>query len=189
MQFLTDRLILEPITVVHAPEFFKLAVENREHLEPWEPVRNETHFTVDRHIELCENYEGQAAKDSGYSFAVRLRATNELIGRVSLNNVVRGVFHNAYLGYFMAKVHNGQGLMTEAVKSVVHHAFTELKLHRVQAGVIRSNTGSIRVVEKAGFRKEGLALNYLKINGQWQDHILFAITIEDIASVSEGGNM
>ncbi len=179
-RFQTDRLVFEPITVEHAPNIHAFYLENRKHLEPWEPKRDEMFYRLDTHIQNCESAEESFRKGIGYGFIVKLKETDEFIGRVNLNNVVRGVFHNAYIGYFMAQKYNGKGYMTEAVKKVVEHACYELKLHRIQAAVIPTNYGSIRVVEKAGFRKEGLALRYLKINGEWKDHLLYAITEEDL---------
>lgn len=81
----------------------------------------------------------------------------------------------------MAEEHNGRGYATQAVGSAVDYAFDELGLHRVQANVMTSNPRSARVLEKAGFRREGLALHYLKIAGRWEDHDLYAITQEDRA--------
>ena len=90
------------------------------------------------------------------------------MGRVALNEVVRGVFGNAYLGYFVDEAVNGRGYATEAVRRTVRFAFDELRLHRVQAAVVPRNAGSVRVLEKAGFREEGYAERYLCINGVWR---------------------
>ena len=89
----------------------------------------------------------------------------------------RGIFQNAYLGYSIAERWNGQGLATEAVGVAMELAFGELGLHRVQAAVMPRNIGSIRVLEKNGFREEGYAVGYLCINGVWEDHRIFARTI------------
>ena len=88
-------------------------------------------------------------------------------------------FESAYLGYSVSERHNGRGYATEAVRQVLAVAFEELGLHRVQAAVMPINLASIRVLEKAGFREEGLALRYLQINGVWEDHKLFALTAEE----------
>ncbi len=83
-----------------------------------------------------------------------------------------------YPGYFLDEPLNGQGLMTEAVAHAVQFAFGEVVLHRIQAAVMPWNMGSIRVLEKVGFRYEGLAEYYLRINDAWQDHNLYSITTE-----------
>jgi ribosomal-protein-alanine N-acetyltransferase len=101
---------------------------------------------------------------------------SELVGRIALSQIFRGIFQNAYLGYSIAERWNGQGLATEAVGVVMDFAFGDLGLHRVQAAVMPRNTGSIRVLEKNGFREEGYAVGYLCINGVWEDHRIFART-------------
>jgi ribosomal-protein-alanine N-acetyltransferase len=107
-----------------------------------------------------------------------------LIGRLSLSNVVRGGWHNATVGYFVDEANNGRGVATEALKLAVDFGFQTASLHRIQAGVMPHNVASIRVVEKAGFRYEGLALRYLCINGVWEDHNIYAVTAEEWSPVT-----
>jgi [ribosomal protein S5]-alanine N-acetyltransferase len=97
---------------------------------------------------------------------------------------VRRVFQNAHLGYAVTEAANGRGYATEAVQEATRIAFEELGLHRVQAAVIPRNDASIRVLEKAGFRREGFAERYLLINGAWEDHLVFAVTREGYGSSS-----
>ncbi|MCX2738385.1 GNAT family N-acetyltransferase [Pontibacter anaerobius] len=175
----TKRLLIEPVKAAHGPEFLNLYVANRSYLQPWEPKREDDFYTLDMHTKLCSTAEEALNKGTAYTFAVRLYPTHELIGRVSLSNVVRGVFQNAYLGYFMAEKYKGLGYMTEAVDTVVNMAFKQLLLHRVQAAVVTTNAGSVRVLEKCGFRREGMAERYLKINGAWRNHYLYALTSEE----------
>ncbi len=104
---------------------------------------------------------------------------DRLIGRVALANVVLGSWRNATLGYWIDQASNSRGHATEAVLLALAFAFDDLSLHRVQPAVMPRNTRSIRVVEKCGFRDEGLALRYLQINGVWEDHRIFAMTAED----------
>jgi [ribosomal protein S5]-alanine N-acetyltransferase len=108
-----------------------------------------------------------------------LSDTDQLIGRIALSNVVRGAWQNATLGYFLDQTHNGKGYTSLAVSLVLKFAFTTAELHRVQAGVMPRNLPSIRVLEKNGFRQEGLSLRYLQINGNWEDHLMFAQTREE----------
>ena len=100
-------------------------------------------------------------------------------GGIALGGVQRGGFANAYLGYWIDIDRQGRGLMTEAVALVLDFAFGAVGLHRVQVAVMPSNAASRRVVAKAGFREEGLALRYLEIDGRWEDHVLHAITAEE----------
>jgi ribosomal-protein-alanine N-acetyltransferase len=112
--------------------------------------------------------------DRSYRFYGLLE--DELILDVSLSNLVRGVFQGAHLGYKIAEQHTGQGLMTEAVDAVVVHAFSRLRLHRLMANYQPWNTASGRILEKLEFEREGLAKDYLFINGAWRDHILMSKT-------------
>ena len=108
-----------------------------------------------------------------------------IVGRVTLGGVLRGAFQNAYLGYWIDKDHQGRGLMTEAVRATTAFAFSAAGLHRVQAAVMPQNAASVRVVEKVGYRREGMAERYLCIAGRWEDHALFAMTAEDWSARQE----
>lgn len=114
-----------------------------------------------------------------YAFGVFLKESDELIGRVALSNVSRGAWQNATLGYYIDEAHNGHGYATEAVRLALQFAFGPAGLHRVQAAVLPRNVASRRVLEKAGFSREGRSTKYLQINGVWEDHETFAITLED----------
>ncbi|GGG72640.1 GNAT family N-acetyltransferase [Paenibacillus radicis (ex Gao et al. 2016)] len=161
-----------------AAALLDIKLRNRQFFQPFEPIRDESHFTLAvQEQEIAGGIEA-AANDQSYTFGIFLQATDELIGRIALTGIARGPFQNAYLGYFVDRQHNGKGYATAAVSLCVEKAFSELGLHRVQAGVMPRNTASIRVLEKAGFRHEGLSQHYLKINGAWEDHEQFAITAD-----------
>jgi len=105
-----------------------------------------------------------------------------LVGLFALNEIVRGVFQSAYASWQVAADRMGHGLGTEGVRTLVDIAFDEvggLGLHRVQANVMPTNAASLRVAEKVGFRREGVAKRYLKIAGSWEDHVLLALTSEE----------
>jgi ribosomal-protein-alanine N-acetyltransferase len=102
-----------------------------------------------------------------------------MIGRIALGGVLRGAFQNGYLGYWIDADRQGRGLMTEAVRAATEFALSAAALHRVQAAVMPRNMASQRVLEKAGYRREGLAMRYLCIAGTWEDHLIFATTTED----------
>lgn len=154
-----------------------MLVRNRRFLEPFEPVRPDSDFTLEGQRAAMAELEAWRAADSAYAFGIR--AGDELVGRVSLSQVFRRAFRSCYLGYWVGEEHNGRGYATAAVRLAVGHAFDELGLHRVQANVMTKNPRSARVLAKAGFRKEGLALRYLEIAGRWEDHYMYAITVED----------
>ena len=157
-----------------APAALAYAVENREFLEEWEPVRDRSWFTLRAQLADIEAALLDEAADRRYAFGIFWG--DDLVGRITLNQVVRGVFQNAYLGYSIGRRWNGRGFATEAVRQALDFAFGEAGLHRVQAAVMPRNMGSIRVLEKNGFREEGYAVGYLCINGVWEDHRIFART-------------
>jgi ribosomal-protein-alanine N-acetyltransferase len=118
-------------------------------------------------------------EDLGYAFLIFRRTDYALLGGLSISNVRRGVAQAASLGYWIGVTHVGQGHMTDAVKAVLPFAFVTLGLHRLEAACLPHNHASTRVLQKIGFAREGLARRYLKINGVWQDHDLFALLLED----------
>lgn len=154
---------------------------NAEHLAPWSPAgmtipaaRSPIRISAD-----VARMRSEWRKDLRYTvFAFQRGDDRTVLGRLSLQ-VQRGVFQNAYLGYWCDFEEQGKGLTTESVRALVAFAFGPLRLHRVQAAVMPSNPGSLRVLEKAGFRREGLAERYLQIAGVWADHVLFATTAEE----------
>jgi ribosomal-protein-alanine N-acetyltransferase len=179
---------LRPLRPDDGPALLDLRVRNRRLFQPFEPVQSERHFTLEgqrREIALCAD---DAVADRRYAFGILRTDDDVLVGRVALSNVARGAWQNATVGYYVDGRWQGRGYATEAVRLTLAFAFTEAGLHRVQAGVIPDNGASVRVLRKAGFRREGHAPRYLEINGAWRDHDLFAITVEewDPASARRG---
>jgi [ribosomal protein S5]-alanine N-acetyltransferase len=173
-------VVLVPLRTDDATAMRELLVRNWRFLEPWMPQRGETWFNLDARRADLEHEEAEHAAGAGYHFAVVL--DNRIVGRIDLSNVVRRVWQNATLGYWIAEEHGGNGYATAAVRQVTDFAFGSAGLHRLQAAVMPRNGASLRVLEKAGFRREGLAARYLRINGAWEDHILLAITLEEWAA-------
>lgn len=168
-----------------APALLKLKQDNQAFLAPFEPIRDANFLTLEWTLQSIETNRQAAAQDVARSYGIFLKNSEQLIGNISITGIMRGPAQYANLGYFLAEEHNGKGYMTEAVKLCISIAFHELKLHRLQAGVMPRNKRSGRVLEKAGFREEGLAKRYLKINGKWEDHTLYAITVEDLDDNSQ----
>ncbi|MGN7470099.1 GNAT family N-acetyltransferase [Brevibacillus sp. SAFN-007a] len=175
----THTVYLRPLQAHDAAELLKLRLRNHAFLQPFEPLRSAAFLTLSGQEAQIAQAEQDFAAGTAFAFGVFLRDTDEMIGRVALSNVVRGAWQNATIGYFMDEACNGKGYTTAAVRLALAYAFQEAGLHRVQAAVMPRNTPSIRVLEKNGFRHEGLSLRYLQINGVWEDHLLFAITAED----------
>jgi [ribosomal protein S5]-alanine N-acetyltransferase len=187
-QVVTDRLVLRAFRPDDVRVLRAFSVENGEYLRPWSP-RPQPGASPTSLVELAKKIAAARKEwraDRGYQFAgfdLRPAAAGRLrpplVARVSLNNVVRGVFQNAYLGYMIAESHQGLGLAREAVRAAIDFAFHTAQLHRVQAAIMPHNERSLRLVRALGFREEGRAQGYLMIDGAWRDHLVFALTRED----------
>lgn len=101
--------------------------------------------------------------------------TQELIGMVNYSNFIRGAFQSCFMGYKISENMQGKGLITEAIKASINFVFGELNLHRISANYMPRNNASARVLEKCEFTKEGIAADYLYINGKWEQHILTSL--------------
>lgn len=110
-----------------------------------------------------------------YPFLVIRRDTDALAGVVNVSNVIHGMFHNGYLGYYAFAGHERQGLMKRGLEAVVKHAFKSIKLHRLEANIQPGNNASIALAAACGFQKEGFSPRYLKVRGRWRDHERWAI--------------
>ncbi len=168
----TNRLKLRTLDESEAALVCDYYSRNREFLKEWEPVRTEEFYSVSFHQELLKN---EAEKMKG-SNSLRLwlfskTEDNKVIGMISFSNIVRGAFLSCHLGYSLDEKYINQGYTTEAIKEGIHIIFNEYKLHRIEANIMPRNIRSRRVCEKLGFKEEGLAKAYLKINGKWEDHI------------------
>lgn len=172
----TSRTVIRLLNVEEAELLLRYRVENREHLAPWEPLRTEAHYTIEGCRLTIEAGLEAARSDRGYPFAVLKPDASEMLASFTFANVVRGVFQACHLGYGMARRHEGEGLMFEALDAALPYAFGPLDFHRVMANYMPRNDRSGRLLARLGFEKEGLAKRYLKIDGLWEDHVLTAKT-------------
>ena len=156
-----------------------LRAESRAFLAPWEPLWPPDDLTRGAFKRRVRRYMKEAREDMGYAFLLFRTADQALMGGLSLAYVRRGVAQACSLGYWMGAAYAGKGYMTEGVRTVLPYAFSTLRLHRMEAACLPNNAASIRLLEKAGFRREGYARRYLCINGAWRDHLLFARLAED----------
>lgn len=155
-----------------ASQLAELQSRNRAYLEPWEPVRDDSYFTELGQFERIHSSLARHERGDELPLVV-LDDRGRVAGQVTLSGIVRGPFQSSNLGYWIAQDQTGRGLATRAVNDAVALAFSDLALHRVQAGTLTANEASQRVLAKTGFERFGLAPAYLKIAGQWQDHVLF----------------
>ena len=168
-----------PVAADYA-QWSKLRGDSREFLTPWEPTWAADELTRAAFRRRLQRYKQAERAGTGMMFFVFDRRTDDLVGGCQLSNVRQGVAQSAAsLGYWMGKPHAGKGLMTDAVVTLVRHAFDRMGFHRIEAACLPTNSASRRVLTKAGFTAEGTARKYLKINGDWQDHLLFAIVDGD----------
>lgn len=179
-----ERATIRAFSFADVPELTALRLRNRDFLAPWEPARTPAFFTdLGQRAEVERDLHEWSA-DRTYPFAIVEADTGAIRGRIALANVVRGAWDNVTLGYFVDVEAAGRGLATEAVGLAVRFAFGSCRLHRVQAAVMPHNTRSRRVLEKNRFRHEGHAPRYLRLDGAWRDHDLFAITVEEASAGS-----
>lgn len=164
-----------------------LRAGSSEFLKPWEPVWALDHLT--RKSFTNRVYWAQRASNQGSAlplFMIR-RADDALLGAVTLDNIRRGPSQAGTLGYWIGAPHARQGYMREAILAVVHYAFRNLDLSRVEAACLPENLASRGVLEKSGFKYEGVAQSYLQINGRWRNHVLYANLRHDRRGKTEAG--
>ncbi len=157
-----------------AQELLRYRVENRAHLAPWEPLREDSYYTLEHCTQAIANGREAAANDHGYPFVVFSPDEACILASFTLANVVRGPFQACLLGYGINGSQQGRGLMQEALEAGLAWAFGELGLHRVMANYLPQNERSARLLQRLGFEREGYARDYLQIAGRWEDHVLTA---------------
>jgi [ribosomal protein S5]-alanine N-acetyltransferase len=173
---LADGYQTRPLSVADAPALAAAYQRNRDHLAPWDPVRSASFFTVEgQRLEVEGRLE---VIERGLGMSWVLVHGHEIVGRINLNNIVRGVFQSSSVGYWTDAAHTGRGLATTMVEYAVGQA-VERGLHRLEAGTLVDNVASQSVLLKAGFTQFGAAEKYLYIAGAWQDHLLFQRILHD----------
>lgn len=171
----TGRTLLTILKKDRAGLVLQYYSKNREHLSPWDPLRDQNFYT----LPYWEKFLEKNLQEFHQGLALRFFALNpdetEMIGSCNFSNIVRGVFQACHLGFSIGKNHQGKGLMFEIAQAGIRHAFEEFGLHRIMANYIPSNHRSEKLLKPPGFEREGYARDYLKIAGKWQDHMLTAL--------------
>ncbi len=175
-----ERVYLRYPRVADFLAWARLRGESRSFLAPWEPAWSTDELSKGAFRRRLKRYHRESREDLAYAFFIFRTADNALLGGCTLSNVRRGVTQCCALGYWIGEQFAQQGYMFDAVRALVPFIFRTLGLHRIEAACLPSNEPSRRLLAKAGFRHEGLALRYLQINGEWQDHLLFALLPEDV---------
>jgi ribosomal-protein-alanine N-acetyltransferase len=170
----TERLTLRLPRHADFRPWIALRDASRGFLTPWEPTWAVDHLT--RKSFTGRVYWAQRAltQSNAVPLFIFRREDDVLLGAITLDNIRRGPAQSATLGYWIGEAHARQGYMREAIEAVVHYAFHAQDLSRVEAACLPENVASRGVLEKAGFKYEGVAQSYLQINGRWRNHVLYA---------------
>ena len=180
-----DRVYLQLPVQRNWDAWAALRAESRDFLAPWEPPWAYDALTRGAYRRRLKAYKSEMRQGLTYSFLIFRRIDDALLGGITLSNLRRGVAQSATLGYWIGAAHSRQGYMTEALAAVLEFAFSRLALHRVEAACLPANEASRRLLLKSGFREEGYAREYLRINGRWQDHQLFAILRSELPGAAK----
>ena len=161
------------------PVWAKLRADSREFLTPWEPIWADDELTRSAFRRRIKRYQKETRLDSAYVFFVLRESDDALVGGCTISNVRRGVTQCCTLGYWIGSQFARQGYMTGALRALLPFVFRTLGLHRIEAACLTDNDASKNLLARVGLRQEGLARRYLLINGEWADHLLFALLKEE----------
>ncbi len=155
-------------------QWHHLRMESRRFLEPWEPVWRSDELTEAAFRRRVQRNAEEFSAGQAVPLFLFRRSDQALLGGITIGYIRRGAAQSCMIGYWMGEKYAGQGHMFAALRLVIPYIFSGLQLHRIEAACIPDNERSIRLLEKAGFRREGYLRDYLKINGAWRDHVLYA---------------
>jgi ribosomal-protein-alanine N-acetyltransferase len=166
---------LRPPKAQDYPQWSVLRAGSRAFLQPWEPVWPADDLTRTAFRRRLAAYAHDMERGVAYPFLVFRAQDNVMVGGITLSNIRRGVAQMGSIGYWVGEAHTRKGYTVAAVNAVTRFGFQRLGLHRIEAACIPTNEGSRAVLARAGFRQEGMAMSYLRINGVWRDHLLFGL--------------
>jgi ribosomal-protein-alanine N-acetyltransferase len=172
---------LRPVRLRDGAQWNRIRLRDQAHLEPWEPVAEvnwDVRHAVTSWPSICSGLRAEARKGRMLPFVIEL--DGQFCGQLTIGNVTHGALRSAWIGYWVAKDVTGGGVATAALALGVDHGFGKVRLHRIEATVRPENAPSRAVLAKAGFRQEGLLQRYLEVDGAWRDHLLVAVTVEEI---------
>lgn len=177
-----DSLVrLRPVRWRDAGAWSRIRLRDREYLERWEPAAPESWDERNSGWSWppqCTSLRSLARRGQCLPFAITV--DRAFVGQITVGNIVRAALRSAWVGYWVASDVAGRGIATAAVAMATDHALGPGLLHRLEATVRPENTASIRVLDKVGFRREGLFERYLNVAGTWRDHLVYAVTAEDV---------
>lgn len=171
-------ITLKNLTSGDAKEIVEYYKKNKNHLAPFEPVRDESFYTIETQKKLLNKSYKEFL--NGTSIDLGIFKDEKIIGKIKLSGIVHGSYRNGTIGYSIDEDEQSKGYMTQSVKLLVRYAFSECELHRVEASALVNNIKSRTVLEKCGFKLVGINEKYLLINGRWEDHATYYILKEHI---------
>ncbi len=163
-------------------EWALLRAQSRDFLRPWEPTWPRDDLSRSSFRRRIRHYQRDIRSDYAYPFFIFNKYDNTFIGGITLGNIRRGVAQSGTIGYWVGERHARKGYMSTALPLLMEYAFSTLELHRIEAACLPENAASIGLLKKCGFQQEGYARRYLRIDGAWRDHVLFALLADDEAS-------
>jgi len=172
---------LRPVRLRDGAQWSRIRLADRAQLEPWEPSNGvdwEARHAVTAWPSVCSGLRSEARKGRMLPYVIEV--DGQFTGQMTIGNVTHGALRSAWIGYWVTTSSTGGGVATAALALGVDHCFSAVRLHRVEATVRPENAASRRVLAKVGFREEGLLKRYLEVDGAWRDHLLVAITIEEL---------
>ena len=170
----TERLTLRAPAMGDFLDWTDLRARSVDFLVPWEPAWAADHLSRKAFSNRVWWAERAIAGGTAVPLLLIRREDAALVGAITLDNIRRGPAQSGTLGYWTGAVHARQGYMREAIEAVVHHAFDRMDLSRIEAACLPENTASRGLLERCGFKYEGVAQSYLQINGRWRTHVLYA---------------
>ena len=173
-----DGVTLRPAEMRDYEEWVALRERSRTFLVPWEPIWPADDLTRAAFRRRVRAHTEEIERDEAYPFFI-YDDNEALVGGITIGQVSRGVAQTATLGYWMGQPYAGRGYMSRAVRAAAHYCFITLRLHRIEAACLPHNEASSCLLESVGFTREGYARSYLRINGIWQDHLLYAMLEHD----------
>jgi [ribosomal protein S5]-alanine N-acetyltransferase len=175
------RVMLRPLNPTDFAQWTEVRIRNEAWLTKWEPRRVVSMHDPIRHRDAfaarCSHRDRE--RQAGTAFGFGLFVDHHFAGEVNLNNVTRGASQNATIGYWIDQARAGNRYVAEGVVVVARYAFDELRLHRLEIGIVPRNRNSRRVMETLALREEGVAQRLVEINGVWEDHVRYAFTAEE----------
>lgn len=170
----TERMVLRPPSHADFRAWSDLRRESAQFLQPWEPSWSTDHLTRKGFVNRVYWANRSIAQGTAVPLFLIRRSDNQVLGAITLDNIRRGPSQAGTIGYWIGADHARQGYMQEALKAMVHYAFEVIDLSRLESACLPENQASISLLEKCGYKYEGVAQSYLQINGRWRNHVLYA---------------